>query len=118
MINWLKQILGVSPAPKAEPVPEVPAAKLSDAPAVKAKKVATTKAKGNKTTSKTKTATTKTKESTKRGRKKTGITKTDLNKMTKDDLETFAKKEFKVDIDKRKKKADLVDEVLNLSKKS
>ena len=52
----------------------------------------------------------------KRGRKKTGITKTDLNKMTKDELESFTKKEYKIDIDKRRKKADLVEEVLKLSK--
>ena len=51
-----------------------------------------------------------------RGRKKTGVTKTDLNKMTKDELEDYAKKEYKVDLDKRRKKADLVEEVLKLAK--
>ena len=50
------------------------------------------------------------------GRKKKGITKTDLNKMTKDELEAYARKEHKVDLDKRKKKADLVEEVLKLAK--
>lgn len=54
-------------------------------------------------------------EPKKRGRKKEGITKTDLNKMTKDELEAYAKKEHKVDLDKRRKKADLVDEVLKLA---
>jgi len=55
-------------------------------------------------------------EPKKRGRKKTGVTKTDLNKMTKDELEAYAKKEYKVDLDKRRKKADLVEEVLKLAK--
>ena len=55
-------------------------------------------------------------EEKKRGRKKTGVTKTDLNKMTKDELEAYAKKEHKVDLDKRRKKADLVAEVLKLAK--
>jgi len=54
----------------------------------------------------------------KKGPKKTGVTKTDLNKMSKDQLETYAKKEFKVDIDKRRKKADLVEEVLKLANKN
>ena len=49
--------------------------------------------------------------------KKATVKKADLAKLTKDKLEAFAKKEFKVDIDKRKKKADLVDEVFKLSKK-
>ena len=57
-------------------------------------------------------------EQKKRGRKKSGVTKTDLNKMTKDELEAYAKKEYQVDIDKRKKKADLVNEVLSLSVKN
>jgi len=45
------------------------------------------------------------------------VTKTDLNKMTKVQLESYAKKEFNVDIDRRKKKADLVAEVAKLAKK-
>jgi len=60
--------------------------------------------------------TSQTTEPKKRGRKKAGITKTDLNKMTKDELEAYAKKELKVDLDKRRKKADLVEEVLKLAK--
>jgi hypothetical protein len=54
----------------------------------------------------------------KKGPKKNGVTKTDLNKMTKEQLESYAKSEFKVDIDRRRKKADLVEEVLNLAKKN
>jgi hypothetical protein len=54
----------------------------------------------------------------KKGPKKDGVTKTDLNKMTKEQLESYAKSEFKVDIDRRRKKADLVEEVLNLAKKN
>jgi len=65
---------------------------------------------------KAKPAQVKQEEPKKRGRKKAGITKTDLNKMTKDELEAYAKKEHKVDLDKRKKKADLVEEVLKLAK--
>jgi len=65
-----------------------------------------------------KSTTKKTAEQTpaKRGRKKIGVTKTDLNKMNKDELEAYAKKEYKVDLDKRRKKADLVAEVLKLAK--
>ena len=55
-------------------------------------------------------------EEKKRGRKKTDVTKTDINKMTKDQLEAYAKKEHGVDLDKRRKKADLVAEVLKLAK--
>lgn len=42
--------------------------------------------------------------------------KADLNKMTKAELETYAKENFSVNIDTRKKKADLVAEVENLTK--
>jgi len=49
--------------------------------------------------------------------KKTTVKKADLAKMTKEKLEAFAKENYKVDIDRRKKKADLVDEVFKLSKK-
>ena len=38
----------------------------------------------------------------------------DLNKMTKDQLEAYAKETFNVDVDKRKKKADLVKEIGSL----
>jgi hypothetical protein len=43
-------------------------------------------------------------------------TKASLSKLTKQGLEDFAKTNYKVDIDKRKKKADLVAEVLKLAK--
>ena len=49
-------------------------------------------------------------------RKSSGLTKSSLGKMTKVQLEDYAKKEFKVDLDRRKKKADLVKEVVKLSK--
>ena len=43
-------------------------------------------------------------------------TKASLSKLTKQGLEDFALANYGVDIDKRKKKADLVSEVLKLSK--
>lgn len=43
-------------------------------------------------------------------------TKASLSKLTKQGLEDFAKANYSVDIDKRKKKADLVAEVLKLAK--
>jgi hypothetical protein len=103
MFNWLKKVFGGESSkttlethtpPKADPVP---------APKPAAKKSANT---SRNTTS------------GKKGPKKTGVTKTDLDKMNKDQLEKYAKKEFKVDIDKRRKKADLVEEVLKLAKKN
>ena len=44
------------------------------------------------------------------------VTKASLSKLTKQGLEDFALANYKVDIDKRKKKADLVAEVLKLAK--
>ena len=46
------------------------------------------------------------------------VTKASLSKLTKQGLEDFAKETYGVDIDKRKKKDELVKEVLALSKKS
>ena len=46
------------------------------------------------------------------------VTKASLSKLTKQGLEDLAKANYGVDIDKRKKKADLVKEILALSKKS
>lgn len=46
------------------------------------------------------------------------VTKASLSKLTKQGLEDFAKENYNVDIDKRKKKDDLVKEVLALSKKA
>lgn len=45
-------------------------------------------------------------------------TKASLSKLTKQGLEDFAKANYGVDIDRRKKKADLVAEVIKLSKKA
>jgi hypothetical protein len=46
------------------------------------------------------------------------VTKASLSKLTKQGLEDFAKANYGVDIDKRKKKDELVKEVLALSKKA
>jgi hypothetical protein len=112
MLNWLKKLfvgetetkptLEVYTPPSAKEQQKASASKPAPKPAAK-KSTANT---GRKTTG------------SKKGPKKTGVTKTDLNKMSKDDLEKYAKKEFKVDIDKRRKKADLVEEVLKLAKKN
>ena len=48
-------------------------------------------------------------------KKSVKVTKASLSKFTKQELETFAKETYSVDIDRRKKKADLVSEVLKLS---
>lgn len=66
----------------------------------------------------TKKPTPKPSETKKSASKTGGLTKSGLGKMTKVQLEDYAKKEFKVDLDRRKKKQDLVDEVIKLSKKS
>jgi hypothetical protein len=89
MFNWLRNLFSTEEyrAPKEAPTP---------APAKKAEAK---------------------KPAAKPAAKKATVKKADLAKLTKDKLEAFAKKEFKVDIDKRKKKADLVDEVFKLSKK-
>ena len=69
-------------------------------------------------TTTTKKPTPKPSETKKSASKTGGLTKSSLGKMTKVQLEDYAKKEFKVDLDRRKKKQDLVDEVIKLSKKS
>ena len=46
------------------------------------------------------------------------VTKASLSKLTKQGLEDFAKEKYGVDVDRRKKKDDLVKEVLALSKKA
>jgi len=66
----------------------------------------------------TKKPTPKPSETKKSASKTGGLTKSSLGKMTKVQLEDYAKKEFTVDLDRRKKKQDLVDEVIKLSKKS
>mgnify|MGYP001050300617 FL=1 len=111
MFTWLKNLFSGTSIPEVinEVSKEEP--KVETTPVEKPKK-ATTK---EKKAPVKKTTATKA-NATKRGRKKTGVTKTDLNKMNKDQLEVFAKKEYKVDLDKRKRKSDLVDQVLALSK--
>ena len=51
-----------------------------------------------------------------KAQKSVKVTKASLSKLTKQGLEDLAKANYGVDIDKRKKKADLVSEVLKLSK--
>jgi|TARA_R100000458_G_C8266631_1_gene241627 glutamate mutase epsilon subunit len=41
------------------------------------------------------------------------LTKTALNKMTKDELESMAREKFSIELDKRKTKAKLVQEILD-----
>lgn len=112
MFKWLKTLFGageveqtvetvVTPEPvkvkevKAEPAAEVkPKAKPGPKPKAKVEKVVEVD-----------TATVK-------------VTKSSLAKLTKQGLEDFAKQTYGVDLDKRKKKEDLVKEVLALSKKS
>lgn len=52
-----------------------------------------------------------------KAQKSVKITKASLSKLTKQGLEDFAKSNYGVDIDKRKKKEELVKDVLKLSKK-
>ena len=93
MIKFMKSLFGIKEVEKAveaiqpEPVKSTPKPK-----AVKVEKVVEVDAKTVK------------------------VTKAGLSKLTKQGLEDFAKANYGVDIDKRKKKADLVSEVLKLSK--
>lgn len=105
MLNWIKKIFGVE---KKEPLPLTNPVKYEDEVIVieRPPKPAPTKSKKPST-----------KKETKRGRKKTGVTKTDIQKMNKVQLEAYAKKEFKVDIDRRRKRDDLIAEVLKLAGK-
>jgi len=108
MFNWLKKVFG-SGEDTVQTQPEKEPNDYKDFKSPVEKVAVEVEEKPKKTE-------TKTAEPKKRGRKKAGITKTDLNKMTKDELEAYAKKEHKVDLDKRRKKADLVEEVLKLAK--
>lgn len=111
MFKWLGKLFGTSEVDKAvEAIQPEPIKDFSDIG------IAQRETKTVKPVKKTETKKAPQTTSAKRGRKKTGVTKTDLNKMSKDELEAFAKKTYKVDIDKRKKKSDLVDQVLALSK--
>lgn len=127
MFKWLKNIFGSKPEPlvltkeqrvetKVEPVAAKPAP-VVEPKVEQAKPVAKPKTQAKKPAPKP-TVKKPVAEAPKRGRKKDGVTKTDLNKMNKDELEAFAKKEFKVDLDKRKRKSDLVDQVLKLVAKN
>ena len=95
MLNWLKTLFGVGEVDKAveaiqpEPVKSEPKPK-----AVKVEKVVEVDAKTVK------------------------VTKASLSKLTKQGLEDFAKANYGVDLDKRKKKDALVKQVLALSKNS
>ena len=95
MFNWLKNLFGVGEADKAveAKMPEPVKAK-SKPKAVKVEKVVEVDAKTVK------------------------VTKAGLSKLTKQGLEDFAKANYGVDIDKRKKKDELVKEVLALAKKA
>lgn len=90
MFNWLRNLFSSAEVEAPKPAPAPAPAKKAEAKKPAAKKPAA---------------------------KKATVKKADLAKLTKEGLEAFAKKEFKVDIDRRKKKADLVDEVFKLSKK-
>ena len=94
MFKWLGKLFGTSEVDRAVEavMPETGKAK-SKPKAVKVEKVVEVDAKTVK------------------------VTKAGLSKLTKQGLEDFAKSNYGVDIDKRKKKADLVNEVLDLSKK-
>lgn len=105
MLNWLKKMF----VGETDPKPTLD--KVYTPPRVQAQQKAAPKPAAKAATKSANTG-------RKKGPKKSGVTKTDLNKMSKDQLEKYAKKEFKVDIDKRRKKADLVEEVLKLAKKN
>ena len=89
MFNWLKKLLGIGPSVPEAVEAAIPATEEKPKPEVK------------KTDTKTEKA-----------------TKASLSKLTKQGLENFAKEKFGVDIDRRKKKDELVKEVLALSKKA
>ena len=105
MFNWLKNLFGVK---KQEPLVLTDPIKTGDEVKVTERPAKPTPTKPKKPAAK---------EESKRGRKKTGVTKTDLSNMNKIQLEAYAKKEFGIDIDRCRKKSDLVDEVLKLAEK-
>ena len=88
MFNWLKKILGIGPSLPAAIEAAIPASE--EKPKLK----------------------------TKNEKPDTKVTKASLTKLTKQGLEDFAKEKYGVDLDRRKKKVDLVKEVLALSKKA
>jgi len=92
MFNWLKTLFGVGEVEKSvEAIQPEPVAKPKP---VKVETVVEVDAKTVK------------------------VTKASLSKLTKQGLEDLAKANYGVDIDKRKKKDELVKEVLALSKKA
>ena len=91
MFNWLKKLLGTGEVEKA--VEAVTPEPVAEPKPVKIEKVVKVDAKTVK------------------------VTKASLSKLTKQGLEDLAKTNYGVDIDKRKKKDELVKEVLALSKK-
>lgn len=92
MFNWFKKLFGVGEVEKAVEAIQPESVKAQPKP-VKVEKVVKVDAKTVK------------------------VTKASLSKLTKQGLEDFAKANYGVDIDKRKKKDVLVKEVLALSKK-
>ena len=92
MFNWLKNLFGVGEVDKAVEAIQPEPVKAEPKP-VKVEKIVEVDAKTVK------------------------VTKASLSKLTKQGLEDFAKANYGVDIDKRKKKDELVKEVLKLSKK-
>jgi len=95
MFDFLKALLSFGKTEKQEPVTDV-----YKPPRAKKSSVSSKKSAPQKTT------------------KSSAVSKSALEKMTKKQIEDYAKKQFKVDLDRRKKKADLVEEVVKLSKES
>jgi len=93
MLNWLKTLFGVGEVDKAVEAIQPEPVKTKPKPK-KIEKVVEVDAKTVK------------------------VTKASLSKLTKQGLEDLAKANYGVDIDKRKKKDELVKEVLALSKKA
>ena len=94
MIKFMKSLFGIKEVEKAvEAVMPAPVKAAPKPKAVKVEKVVEVDAKTVK------------------------VTKAGLSKLTKQGLEDFAKVNYGVDIDKRKKKEELVKDVLKLSKK-
>lgn len=94
MFNWLKNLFGVGEVEKAMQAALGPEPVKAEPKPVKVEKVVEVDAKTVK------------------------VTKASLSKLTKQGLEDLAKANYGVDIDKRKKKDELVKEVLSLSKKA
>lgn len=117
MITWLKRLLGVAPVESnKETLVLTNEMKVEETAKPKTTTTPKPKTTTKKPAPKKKEAAKVEPVDTKRGRKKTGITKTDIQKMNKVQLEAYAKKEFGVDLDRNSKKSDLTNEVLKLAK--